>query len=202
LFRERTDPIAGPFPPPANYKFPPELVSGLAKNLAPDRLQRIRANLAEQRGDLIRYVAPWTDSSCITPSTIDWLFSHAVFEHIDDLAGTYASIECWLRPGGLTTHLIDFYSHRLTAEWNGHWAIGDRLWRVIRGRRPYLINRVWRTQHLDFLRKQGFTTLEEITAKRDDGLHIEQFVSPFRAMPEEDARTQMMFVVARKNGVT
>jgi hypothetical protein len=104
----------------------------------------------------------------------------------------------WLRPNCLTTHLIDFFSHGLTKEWNGHWALNSRLWQVIRGRRPYLLNRAWRSQHLALFSANGFTILDEVIERRSDGLVPHSFAPEFRNIPDEDARTRMMFVVARK----
>ena len=69
------------------------------------------------------------------------MFSQSVLEHIDDLEGAYATLHKWLKPGGYMSHLIDFYSHGLTKEWNGHWALSDLTWGALKGRRPYLINR-------------------------------------------------------------
>lgn len=203
LFTHRTPaPTTGhhaqTFPMPCDYRFPPELEAALSTSLARQRLQRLRADLAEQRGDMVQYIAPWTDRKCLASSSVDWLFSHSVLEHVDDLASAYAAMERWLRPRCLTTHLIDFFSHGLTKEWNGHWALSSRLWRVIRGRRPYLLNRTWRSQHLALLRAHGFSILEEVTERRSDGLVPHSFAPEFRNIPDEDARTRMMFVVARK----
>jgi SAM-dependent methyltransferase len=203
LFSRRTPaPVDGrhaqTFPMPRDYHFPPELESTLATSLAPQRLQHLRADLAEQRGDMVQYIAPWTDPQCLAPCTVDWLFSHSVLEHVDDLASAYSAMERWLRPTCLTTHLIDFFSHGLTREWNGHWALRGRLWHVIRGKRPYLLNRTWRSQHLALFRAHGFTILEEVIERRSDGLVPHSFAPEFRNIPDEDARTRMMFVLARK----
>src|SRR4051812_23444497 len=110
LFRRRTAvPVSGrhaqTFPMPVNSGFPPELDAALATSLAADRLQRLRADVREQRGDMVRYVAPWVGQGCLVPSTLDWLFSHSVLEHVDDLPAAYAAMACWLRPAGLMTHL-------------------------------------------------------------------------------------------------
>ncbi len=96
------------------------------------------------------------------------------------------------------THLVDFWSHDLTAAWNGHWAINERLWWLMRGRRPYLLNRAWCRQHLERLEANGFTVLEQVVERRSDGLVPEMLAEPFRAMPDEDARTRMAFFVARR----
>lgn len=201
LFRARTPaPNHGRysriFPPPGDAGFPAELEPALAASLAPESLARLRADVRDGRGERVRYVAPWSDPACLPPGSVDWLFSHSVLEHVDDLDGVYAAMASWLAPGGLMTHLVDFWSHDLTVAWNGHWAINDRLWRLMRGRRPYLLNRAWRRQHLEHLEANGFTVVE----RRSDGLVPEMLAEPFRAMPDEDARTRMAFIVARRTG--
>jgi hypothetical protein len=85
LFTHRTPaPITGhhaqTFPMPYDYHFPPELEAKLSTSLVRQRLQRLRADLAEQRGDMVQYIAPWTDPKCLAPCTVDWLFSHSVLE--------------------------------------------------------------------------------------------------------------------------
>jgi hypothetical protein len=99
---------------------------------------------------------------------------------------------------GHATHLIDFCSHNLTDEWNGHWAVGDGLWSAIRGRRPYLLNRDWGTTHLQLAADNELRVVLEHRNKRFDGLVPAQFSPRFRAIPDEDARTRMMFVVMQR----
>jgi hypothetical protein len=110
LFRERAqNPISGHyariFPLPENPAFPPELESRLERSMAPEHLQGIRVALAEARGDLIRYIVPWSDPNLLKPHTVDWLISHAVLEHVDDLDTAYRAASKWLKPGGMMTHL-------------------------------------------------------------------------------------------------
>jgi hypothetical protein len=48
------------------------------------------------------------------------------------------------------------------------------------------------------MRESGLVILKETTERRSDGLVPAEFIGSFRAMPEEDARVRMMFVVASK----
>jgi hypothetical protein len=129
---------------------------------------------------------------------VDWIFSQSVLEHIDDLATAYRVSARWLKPAGLASHLIDFGSHGLTREWNGHWAVGDLAWSALRGRRPYLINRQPYAEHLRLAADNGFVTVLERRNKRFDGLIPEQFAPRFRAIGDEDARTRMALHVSRR----
>ena len=195
FFRARRPPLQNAlFPPPAEAGYPPELDQG--SDLG--RAERIRLDLATHEGRHVRYIAPWNEASLVRPGSVDWLFSHSVLEHVDDLPNAYASMATWLRPGAISTHLIDFDSHELTKEWNGHWAIDRLMWRVIRGKRPYLLNRAWRSQHLDLMRRNGFELLEEVPLMCESELGVEDFSVDYRDMPAAESRVRMTFVVARK----
>ena len=171
-----------------------------AGNLATDRLYRLRSDLLGQSCDLIHFAAPWKDylEAGVAASSVDWVISHSVLEHVDDLGSAYAAMSEIVRPGGFCTHLIDFHSHGLTDDWNGHWAVGDTAWQAARGMRPYLLNRCWRTRHLELMQRHGFTVVREVVERRSDGLIPSQFAARFKAVPDEDARIRMMFVVAQK----
>lgn len=205
LFRSQLPPpvngsFSTVFPPPSSPIFPPEFANHLDQTLASDRLRQLRSDLLGGSNNMVHLVAPWQDrlEASIPAGSVDWVISHSVLEHVDDLDGAYAAMSEIVRPGGFCTHLIDFYSHGLTSDWNGHWAVGDAMWQAARGRRPYLLNRLWRTRHLELLRQHGFTVVRQVVERRSDGLIPPQFAARFNTIPDEDARTRMMFVVAQK----
>jgi hypothetical protein len=121
-------------------------------------------------------------------------------EHVDDVSAVYENAAAWLAPGGFMTHEVDFSSHQLTRHWNGHWAVPPRLWRLIRGARPYLINRLPLQGQLEAMRRQGCHILQESRVERRDGLERHRFVEPYARMSEIDAQTHISFMVAQKGG--
>jgi hypothetical protein len=131
----------------------------------------------------------------------DWLASHAVLEHVDDLAGLYRFLEASLKPNGVMTHLIDFSAHRLTGDWNGHWATSDVQWKLLRGRRLYLINRQPLNTHLDLLERHGMLVVGKCLHQRVDGLLAGAFQPAFSGMSSADARTHMAFLVCQARAV-
>ena len=166
------------------------------RNLSKARLDQIRGDIAERSGRHVQYVAPWLDQNVVEPASMDWLSSHSVLEHVDELAQNSACFANWLRPGAVMSHLIDCYSHGITPAWNGHWALDANRWKLVRGRRPYLLNRAPRSELIGSLRDQRFLVVHELIERRSDGLLIENFAPPYRDMPAEDARTRMSFLVA------
>lgn len=213
LFEQRAA-IPGPdeFPeiktPLASWAFPSAILPDelLAETLAPQRVAAVRAALlsldqGNGRSPFISYVVPWNDPAVVAPDSVDMIFSMSVLEHIDDLAYTYAAAYRWLRPGAWMSHEIDFRSHRHAAPWNGHWAISQPVWRVMRGRRPYFINRQPRAAHIDLLRGNGFELICDAPQVDHSGIERSQLAAEFRAISDEDLTTYNVFVVARKPAI-
>ena len=185
-----------------DYRFPAHILGGdrQLRICDSDRLARIRAALQGegQGAGPVRYVAPWNDTETTVPGALDWIFSQAVMEHVDDLAVAYRACFRWLRPGGFMTHQIDFRCHNTAREWNGHWAHSDLTWRVIRGARPFLLNRAPYSRHAALMRDCGFELLAERRAQRTDGITREALAPRFRDISDADLATSGAFVVARK----
>jgi hypothetical protein len=183
-----------------SYAFPAEILTEerLRRTLAPDRLDRIRSALRQgSQGEIeIRYQSHWDDVAVAEPASVDLVFSQAVLEHVEDLPSVYAATRLWLRPGGLSSACIDFRSHTYAREWNGHWGYSDATWRIIRGKRAFLLNRAPVSVHRRLLRENGFTILQEQTRRSTEGLKRGQLADRFRELTDEDLVTQTAFIQA------
>lgn len=201
LFRKRT-PVPGEnwriATQPVAWDFPRSLEGGLERALAPHRLAAIRQDIVALSGRFVGFVAPWRADASITPHDIDWIFSHSVMEHVEDVEEAYRCSAAWLVDGGYMTHEIDYGSHGLTRHWNGHWTIGERAWRLVKGARPFLINRFPHEMQVEIMGRNGFELLENILVKRPDGLAKATFVAPYATMSDDDAQTHVAFVVCQK----
>lgn len=205
LFRERA-------PLPGDEEFPalkPALDSGafprhilgdeaLEAALAPARLAGIRAAIdrVADSPTHVAYHAPWNDPAVIRPGSVDFIFSQAVLEHVDDLEGVYAAMHRWLAPTGLISHQVDFRCHRKADTWNGHWTYSDFTWKLIVGRRAYLLNRLPYSRHLDLLRRAGFEIVAERTVRTDSVLRRRELAARFRAMTDDDLTTSGAYLLA------
>jgi SAM-dependent methyltransferase len=180
--------------------FPSRILTeaSLARSLDPARLERIRRALRGDDGEPIRieYRCPWTSSSAIEPASLDWIYSHSVMEHVDDVEQAYECMHRWLKPGGFLSHQIDLRSHGLFPEWDGHWAVARWQWQVIRGRRIYLINRLPYTAHARLLHRL-FDVRTELRME-EEGLPRERLQPPFDVLEPGERRTSGYFVVAVK----
>lgn len=186
-----------------SYAFPSDLLDDawLLHCLAPERLASIRRVLAAKGGDNelidLRYFAPWDNNAAILPESVDWVFSQAVLEHVDYPELAYASLNKWLRPNGLMSHTIDYGCHGLSKDWDGHRTAGDLLWNIVRGKRPYLINRFSHSDHMEMIHAGGFILLWESKIMAPT-LSRNLLAPRFQHLPIEDLSTRSAFVVAMK----
>jgi hypothetical protein len=124
--------------------------------------------ITHQRKSPLAYFAPWTASDVLPEASVDMVFSHSVLEHVDSPADAYAACFRWLRPGGIMSHKIDHSSHGLTKSWNGHYALPNWIWTLVRGGRPYLLNRMTPSHHRELILAQGFVILSETLVEATD----------------------------------
>ncbi|HEX5130947.1 MAG TPA: methyltransferase domain-containing protein [Candidatus Krumholzibacteria bacterium] len=187
-----------------SYGFPAQILTEerLARCLAPERLRAIRRaleNLNDESGPIsIVYRVPWFDAAVVRRDSIDMVFSQAVLEHVDDLETTYTALAAWLKPGGVASHQMGFVSHKLTPEWNGHWTISEPVWKLIRGRRPYLLNREPASTHIRLIKRSGLNISNAVPVRIKSDVGRESLARRFRTMTDEDLTTKALFVQAVK----
>ncbi len=205
LFRRREaipDDVEFPLVRPRleNYRFPSHILSEdrLSATLSESRIDDIRAAILGRpsSGITLDYRAPWTDPSIVESRSVDFLFSQAVLEHVDDLERTYRAMHEWVRPDGFLSHSIDFTSHNITRSWNGHWTLSDPTWRIVRGTRTYFINREPLSRHLALLSKYRFAIvhLDRQQVSVDPQFRLAR---RFQGMDRHDVSTRGAFVQAK-----
>jgi SAM-dependent methyltransferase len=180
--------------------FPSEILSDarLAAALDEARVRRI-ADAIRNVGarSEIRYSAPW-DESAIEDNAVDMVLSQAVLQHVEDLPKIYNAMRRWLRPNGLQSHEIDFRCHGTTREWNGHWTLSDFAWRLIRGRRAYLLNRAAHSTHLGLLDANGFKVVGQQLHTVDSAIRRKDLAPRFGHLTDSDLKTSSAFIQAIK----
>ena len=115
-----------------------------------------------------------------------------------DITSTYKAIFDYLKPGGIMSHQIDFKSHNTHSEWNGHWTYSDKKWAVIKGNRPFLINREPHSTHIRLIKNAGFELLCDNKIKRKSKINRTKIASQFKYLADEDLNTSGAFIQARK----
>jgi SAM-dependent methyltransferase len=185
-----------------SYEFPRDVLTDghLKKTLDKERLAAIRQALLHPgpHQALLSYYSPY-DLQTLAAGSVDLLLSQAVLEHVDDLPRAYEAMRLWLKPGGLLSHTIDFKAHGTAEAWNGHWGYSDLVWRLMRGRKPYLINRRPHSTHLELLKKNGFALGCDLKEQDASGLSREQLAPRFQNLSDDDLLTSGAFIQAVKS---
>ena len=185
-----------------SYAFPRHILTDaiLDDALGEARLARLRDSVARQNtpGSMIDYRTRWFDDRAIERDSIDLVFSQAVLEHVDDLPSTYRAMQLWLKPNGLASHQIDFRCHNTSYAWNGHWRYSDRVWRLIRGKRSYLLNREPFSRHVRFLADNGFAVTGSQAETRESEIDRGDLAPRFRELTDADLTTSSGLLQAIK----
>jgi hypothetical protein len=188
-----------------DYGFPSHILddSKLQRSLESCRINRIRSSLKDiqQKDSAIEYKVPWSEANILASESVDMIYSQAVLEHVDDLRNTYKAMYSWLKPTGYLSHAIDFKCHGYAAEWNGHWAYNDFTWKLIRGKRPYLLNREPHSTHIELIEDEGFRVVCDDKTTSESKLTLNQLAPKFRSISQDDLITSGAFIQAVKKSV-
>jgi len=176
----------------------------LARTLEPRRLARIEhAVRTVGRSDpeaMIRYCT-WSAPHPVADASVDLIMSHVVLQHVEDLPALFAKCARLVRPGGWMSHQVDCTSLGTAREWNGHRAYGELTWKLIRGRRPYFVNREPVSAYLPMLEAAGFEVVAALRGRKLGGISRDQLAPRWRGMSDDDLTTQTAFIVARRRSV-
>ncbi|NOX63540.1 MAG: methyltransferase domain-containing protein [Chloroflexi bacterium] len=192
------------FPRLASYAFPSHILDEqrLSDSLSYERIAQIRQDLHKladkEPVKTVHYLCPWDDAEVIQEASTDLIFSQAVLEHVNDIRFTYRACHRWLKPGGVMSHQIDFKSHGVTDEWNGHWSYSDFLWTIAKGRKPYFLNREPLSAHIRAMQEAGFRIAAVLPVRDESGLKRRQLARRFRNLPDEDIVTSSAHILAVK----
>jgi len=186
-----------------SYSFPYHIltIDRLKKALEQKRIESIRnaiLNLDNNPNSSIFYYAPWFNNINIENETIDMIYSQAVMEHVDDLEDTYKLMYRWLKFGGFLSNEIDFKCHGLSNKWNGHWTYSKFLWKLLRGKRTYLINRKPYSFHINLQQKIGFQIISSIKDKQASGVKRKHLAYEFKEISDDDMTTSSAFILSVK----
>jgi hypothetical protein len=191
------------------YEFPREILTDerVAQSLRSNRIQLITEALTgtsdSNKSPIgIHYIVPWYDSRVIRAQSVDMIISQAVLEHVDNLTQTYEALHRWLKADGFMSHQIDFGCHGLAKKWNGHWAYSDLAWKIVRGKRSYLLNRCPYSVHKRLLEQCGFNIVAEVKTFDDSGIARAHLSSRFQRVSDEDLTTRTVHILATKTGLS
>lgn len=194
----------GVYPKLKSYAFPDYILTDeqLQYSLSPSRIQEIRNAVNMLKGGKnsarIQYLAPWWKED-VGSIRCDLIFSQAVFEHIDDYEKAHKVIGQMLKKGAVVSHQIDFSCHGCADKWNGQWAYGKLMWRLVYGSRPYFLNRVPCSVHIKEMQKAAIKIIRVIRFKGKNGICKESLCRECRYINKKDLETRGAFILGVKN---
>jgi hypothetical protein len=188
------------FPKLPQYGFPSFLDEARVRAATDEeRVAQIEAAVRGAPSDIdIRYYVPWQDCWAQSSPGVDFVISQAALEHVDDIDGVHRSLAAAVKSGGVITHVIDFKSHGMTAGWDGHLQYGDVAWKVVRGRRPWLLNRRSPSEHLRAMEAAGFEIVRTWRTIVPPTIPRSGLPPRFRDWSDEDRSTTIMVVAGRR----
>ena len=208
LFREHAripDEKAFPrqFPRLKDYAYPDFLdQETINQRLTEGYLAGLRRAIREPGSDpRVRYLAPWTPAS-VDPGSANLVISQVTLQDMDhtqsrdDLRANLAIMAGWLCKGGVMSHQVDFSCPGGTP-WNHHWQFSDFTWRLVRGNRPYYVNRAPFSEYKSLFNEYGFDVVGVEPVTRE-GLKRTQVAPRFQKLPDEDYETTAALLVAVK----
>lgn len=206
LFKRRAPIFCGPGfenvkPQLGSYSFPSDILSEahLTKTLAPERIEMIRASIKDVngKGSCIRYALNWHLSEVCERGSVDMIYSQAVMEYIDQYADAYRQMRLWLKPDGFMSHQIDLKSHGTTDTWDGHWGCSDLLWKLMKGKRPYIISRATYAQHIKAMKQADFSIITDQRTILTPTIPKERLNPRFRDCDRDDLTVAGAFIQAK-----
>lgn len=214
LFRARAD-IPGDdefpelHPRVSDRRFPQSALTtlGLRPDASDDHLNALRQSIRDANGGAppgapIRYLCPWPNAT-LEPGSIDLVVSQAVLQDMDHWSGVdvlstaFSAMSRWLKPGGAMSHQVNL-AFPDTEHWNQHWSYGELTWKIIRGRRPYYVNRVPASEYVRLCERYGFDVVALTPVMADTGLPGEKLPRRFKHLPASDYTTRAVHFVAVK----
>ena len=96
------------------------------------------------------------------------------------------------------SHVIDFTSHSTSITWNGHWSHSDFVWRLIRGRAPFLINRIPHSIHVQLMKERGFSMIDDSMIMCENGINRSALSERFKDISDDDLKICGAFIQSIK----
>jgi len=188
-----------------NYAFPLKAFdeASLHDHLRDDYVDKLRSVLQNQGSadSILQYECPWQSSS-VVPGSVDLVITQVALQDMDHekkysvLRESLRAMASWLKPGGVMSHQVDF-SCPGGKTWNHHWAFSDLAWKIIRGRRPYYVNRITQSQYESLLDEVGMDLIA-VESEAAEGLRRSETALRFGDLPASDFKSRAALFIAVK----
>lgn len=186
-----------------DHAFPHSILTDdiLNEAMQPHRIELIREELKtpeNQLNNMLQYKVPWHGEDVVMPESIDFIFSHVVLQHIDEIEEAAKAMDHWLKPGAFVSHIIDYRSLGFTKAWNGHWAIPDWEWKIMVGGRKFSVNRKPHSYYIGLFERNHLKLLYTSKDNLPNHLSKNQLTDKFRNLSEDDLSTSVGYFIGQK----
>lgn len=186
-----------------NYDLPYHIYTNefIEKCLSKERIQKIEYSIKNQNkndSQIFYYNDKDIYNNKVNKNSIDLIFSQATMEHIDDISNQYRSMNNLLKPEGLISNSIDFRSHGYAPSWDKHWEFSDLYWKLLRGKRPYLINRLPLSEHLKLMEMYNFKIIDNQIIKAQSNINNRHSNKNFINFKEYDFTASVSYILGKK----
>ncbi|MFM2232905.1 MAG: hypothetical protein RJB31_1606, partial [Bacteroidota bacterium] len=186
-----------------DYSFPLQILNDdLMKDmLSEERIAELRSaieNMDSSGSDQIKFFVHWEENTEIESGSLDYIFSQAVLQYVDNIDSAYEKMNTMLRQGGMMSHCIDFSSHGMTKSWNGQWLYSDAEWKFLNGNKKVILNREPKSSYLKSISNNGFDILLTKDLKKEIDFSRTKFHKKYSSISETDAKTAVSFIVSQK----
>ena len=186
-----------------DYTFPLQILNEdvMKEMLSEERITELRSaieNMDNSASDQIKFFVPWEENTEIESGSLDYIFSQAVLQYVDNIDSAYEKMNTMLRQGGMMSHCIDFSSHGMTKSWNGQWLYSDAEWKFLNGNKKVILNRAPKSSHLKTNSNNGFDILLTKDLKKEIDFSRTKFHKKYSSISETDAKTAVSFIVSQK----
>jgi hypothetical protein len=96
------------------------------------------------------------------------------------------------------SHQIDLSAHNTSEIWNGHRKYSELSWRIIKGNRPYFLNRLPFSAYDTSLKKTGFKIVCQLIQTRTDGIKKSEISRKWQYLDDRDLQSSGAFIQAQK----
>ena len=171
--------------------------------LSKERIQKIEYSIINQNkkedSQIFYYNDEDISKSKVKKNSIDLIFSQATMEHIDDISNQYKLMKYLLKPEGLISNSIDFRSHGYASSWDKHWEYSDLHWKLLRGKRPYLINRLPLSKHLELMEINNFKIIVNQVIKAESNIKHQHLNKNFINFKKYDFTASVSYILGKKS---
>ncbi|WP_431137540.1 methyltransferase domain-containing protein [Psychroserpens mesophilus] len=199
----KTETISSKFDetPNKTLDFPSDILTKLHLSdcLKEERINNIRKELFDpfnQENSYVISLIPWEKTNVIQENTVDYIISHTVLQHIDNLPFAYTAMNRWLKPGGCISHKIDFKSMNRTKLWNEHWTLSKLEWDIVTGQ-SFVINRAPLSSHLKLIEANNFKIIYDRRNSSKNEFKREDLADNFKHLDDDDLTTSGYYYFAQ-----